>query len=240
MQAMQSGIALGMKLDVRGGNEMGPSGGFGVAEDAAELPPLSLLVVDDDGPVRNACRDAAVRMSFVVTVAEDVAAARTVLQRQKVDLALLDLKMPGGGGLALFEAMKREHPETGVVVMTGVRDGGERGGGDAAGGDGLSDQAIPAGGADSGARAGAAVAAGGCAEPAVAGAAAHGARHGRDDRAVGGDGEAVPLSVEGGVLDASGADPGRRAGRARSWWRGRSIRAGRARRSLLFRWTVGR
>ncbi len=215
MQATQSGIASGMKLDARDGSGMGPSGGVGAAEDAAELPqeawaepmpPLTLLVVDDDGTVRAACRDAAVRMGFVVSVAEDVAAARIVLQRQPVDLALLDLKMPGGGGLALFEVMKREHPETGVVVMTAFATVAS------------AVEAMRLGAVDY------------LTKPflleeltAVLERARqlrqvdvrsrrlrerlrHGAWHGRDGWAVGGDGEAVPLSVEGGVFDASSAD----------------------------------
>ena len=120
MQATQSSIASGMTLGVQDGSDVVPLGSVeGAVEMWAEpLPPLTLLVVDDDGPVRSACREAALRMGFVVLVSEDVPQARRVLQREPVDLALVDLKMPGTGGLALFETMKREHPETGVVVMT--------------------------------------------------------------------------------------------------------------------------
>ena len=57
-------------------------------------------------------------MGFVVHGAESVPAARTILKQQPVDMLLLDLKLPGGGGLALLEEVKVLHPETAVVVMT--------------------------------------------------------------------------------------------------------------------------
>lgn len=137
MQATQSSTASGRtKLRAEngsGGTVLRVTGGVSnaVEEDRQDgrsagqgegrlehMPPLTLLVVDDDGSTRGACREAASRMGFVVLVAEDALTARAVLRGRKVDLALLDLKLPGGGGLALFEEMKKAHPETGVVVMT--------------------------------------------------------------------------------------------------------------------------
>jgi two-component system response regulator HydG len=83
-----------------------------------ELPALQVLVVDDDGPVRKACCEIAAGMGFLVTGAESVPEARAILKHQAVDLLLLDLKLPGGGGLTLLEEVKALHPETAVVVMT--------------------------------------------------------------------------------------------------------------------------
>ena len=79
---------------------------------------LRVLVVDDDGPVRSACCEIATKMGFQVMGAEDTTEARTLLQRQPVDLLLLDLKLPGGSGLLLLKELKALHPEISVVVMT--------------------------------------------------------------------------------------------------------------------------
>lgn len=81
-------------------------------------PPLQVLVVDDDGPVRKACCEIAAGMGFLVTGAESAPEARAILKYQTIDLLLLDLKLPGGGGLLLLEEVKALHPEMGVVVMT--------------------------------------------------------------------------------------------------------------------------
>lgn len=79
---------------------------------------LQLLVVDDDAPVRNACAEISSGMGFITHVADSVPAARAHLQRYPVDLMLLDLKLPGGGGSMLLDEVKAKYPETAVVVMT--------------------------------------------------------------------------------------------------------------------------
>jgi two-component system response regulator HydG len=77
-----------------------------------------LLVVDDDDSVRNACCEIARRMGFQVHEAESVPSARAILKQLHIDLLLLDLKLPGGGGLLLLEETRALHTETAVVVMT--------------------------------------------------------------------------------------------------------------------------
>jgi two-component system response regulator HydG len=82
------------------------------------LPQMHLLIVDDDAPVRHACAEIAGSLGFVTLVADSVPTARSVLSRSPIDLVLLDLKLPGGGGLALLEEIRARTPETIVVVMT--------------------------------------------------------------------------------------------------------------------------
>jgi two-component system response regulator HydG len=82
------------------------------------LPSLRVLVVDDDAPVRRACCEIVAGMGFVPLSAGSVPEARAVLEQQQVDMLLLDLKLPGGGGLKLLDEVKTDYPETGVVVMT--------------------------------------------------------------------------------------------------------------------------
>jgi DNA-binding NtrC family response regulator len=91
----------------------------GLRVDALDgLPVLHLLVVDEDDSVRNACAEIARKMGFVVTTAVDAASARAILNHEKMDLLLLDLKSPGAMGLVLLEEVKAMQPETAVVVMT--------------------------------------------------------------------------------------------------------------------------
>ncbi len=83
-----------------------------------ELVVLQVLVVDDDEPMRRACSEIAIGMGCEVVQAENVPAAQAILKYQKVDLLLLDLRLPGVGGLALLEQVKALYPDTAVVVMT--------------------------------------------------------------------------------------------------------------------------
>ncbi len=82
---------------------------------------LHVLVVDDDEAMRKACCQIASGMGFAVVLgAESATEAREILKYQRVDVLLLDLKLPGpgGGGLLLLEQMKALHPDTAVIVMT--------------------------------------------------------------------------------------------------------------------------
>lgn len=79
---------------------------------------LHVLVVDDDEAVRKTCCQIAAGMGFAVLGADSATAARAILKHQRIDLLLLDLKLPGGGGLPLLEQVKALHPDTAVIVMT--------------------------------------------------------------------------------------------------------------------------
>ena len=85
---------------------------------ADRLPALRVLVVDDDAPVRNACSEIATSLGFATQSADSVSTARLALQHSSIDLLLLDLKLPGGGGLSLLEDIHAHHPQTIVIVMT--------------------------------------------------------------------------------------------------------------------------
>ncbi|HWW96965.1 MAG TPA: sigma-54 dependent transcriptional regulator [Edaphobacter sp.] len=91
----------------------------GAAGAAKHFGLLHVLVVDDDEAVRKACCQIASGMGFAVVLgAESATAARAILKHQRIDVLLLDLKMPGGGGLPLLEQVKALHPDTAVIVMT--------------------------------------------------------------------------------------------------------------------------
>jgi len=79
---------------------------------------LQILVVEDDPSVRRACVEIASSLGFTAQAADSLPAARAALAQNRPDLVLLDLKLPGGGGLALLEEIRARHTETVVVVMT--------------------------------------------------------------------------------------------------------------------------
>ena len=169
---------------------------------------LRLLVVDDDDPVRKACCEIAASMGFETLSAGSVGTALAVLTQHPVDMLLLDLKLPGGGGLSLLEQVRERYPDTAVVVMTAFATVSSAVEAMRIGAGGLSDEAVCAGGADGGAGADEPEAAVREREPQAAREVANRKGDGRPDRALAGDGEGLPDPVEGGAIDASGADPG--------------------------------
>jgi two-component system response regulator HydG len=116
LTAHGTGSGLGAADDSRSGADAAQ----GAAQNlhSPEFQTLHLLVVDDDDPVRNACSEIARNMGFNVHQAESGPSARAILKQIPIDLLLLDLKLPGGGGLLLLEETRALHPDTVVVVMT--------------------------------------------------------------------------------------------------------------------------
>ena len=79
---------------------------------------MSVLVVDEDAAVRDACCEIAVKHGFLSHGVAGVAAARELLRGNSIDIILLDLKGPGAPGLELLDEIKTLHPETAIIVMT--------------------------------------------------------------------------------------------------------------------------
>ena len=79
---------------------------------------LHLLVVDEDAAIRSACCEIAADLGFVPQTVSTIAAARTLLRDQGVDVLLLDLRAPLGEGLGLLNEIKALNPGLVVVVMT--------------------------------------------------------------------------------------------------------------------------
>ncbi len=80
---------------------------------------LNLLIVDDERAIREACREVAQSLGFNTQVAESAEHAYRILEAQGIDAVLLDLKLPGAGGLEALHKIKNHRPEALVVVVTG-------------------------------------------------------------------------------------------------------------------------
>jgi two-component system phosphate regulon response regulator OmpR len=80
-----------------------------------------VVVVDDDPDLREGLDGYLSGHGLTVTTADCGAALRQILAEGRVDLVLLDLNMPGEGGLALTRLL-RQHAGIGVVILTGAVD----------------------------------------------------------------------------------------------------------------------
>jgi PAS domain S-box-containing protein len=91
------------------------------SETAARVPPQRVLVVDDDLDVARTVRDLLVVDGHVVDVVGGGAAALERLRERRYDLVLSDVRMPGLGGLELYDHVRREHPrfEGRFLFLTG-------------------------------------------------------------------------------------------------------------------------
>lgn len=78
-----------------------------------------LLLVDDDAVFVEVLGRALTSRGFAVESARDFGGALTAIERQQHNFAVVDLRMPGGSGLALVERLKLRNPGIRIVVLTG-------------------------------------------------------------------------------------------------------------------------
>ena len=79
----------------------------------------SVLLVDDDAPFRQVLRGELVRMGFDVATAASGEEALTTLTAFEPEIVLLDLRLPGIGGLEALKAIRDTSPATDVIMLTG-------------------------------------------------------------------------------------------------------------------------
>jgi len=78
----------------------------------------SILIVDDEPDVREVLEEYFTTHGYAATGAASASAARAVAARQPVDLALVDIHMPGEDGLSLSRHLRERYPGIAVVMLT--------------------------------------------------------------------------------------------------------------------------
>ncbi|MFZ3200400.1 MAG: response regulator, partial [Candidatus Acidiferrales bacterium] len=79
----------------------------------------NLLIVDDELIVRDSLGKWFREEGYSVNTAESASEALSFMAERPIDLALVDIKMPGTDGIELQRRIKEVAPETIVIIMTG-------------------------------------------------------------------------------------------------------------------------
>jgi putative nucleotidyltransferase with HDIG domain len=81
-----------------------------------------ILVVDDEASVRRlVCRKLG-NHGCECAQAANAEEAKSLIKGQDFDLVLCDMRMPGESGMDLIKHISEEHPDTAVIMITGVGD----------------------------------------------------------------------------------------------------------------------
>jgi two-component system response regulator RegA len=78
-----------------------------------------ILIVDDDEPFRLAMRNAFARRGYEVMLAGNAEEANGAIKQTAPDYAVVDLRMPGPGGLEVVRMLRGLPKPPQVVVLTG-------------------------------------------------------------------------------------------------------------------------
>jgi two-component system KDP operon response regulator KdpE len=85
-------------------------------------PVIRVLVVDDESAIRRALRPPLIELGFQVTEASRGEEALQLLRGAVFDVVLLDINMPGIGGIEALRRMRALLPKLPILMLT-VRDG---------------------------------------------------------------------------------------------------------------------
>jgi DNA-binding NtrC family response regulator len=86
---------------------------------AMEKEKINLLIVDDEEQFLSSISRSLALRDFNVIAVNRGDLALEAARKQAIDVALVDLKMPGMGGQETLEALKKEHPWMEIVILTG-------------------------------------------------------------------------------------------------------------------------
>ena len=82
---------------------------------------MNLLVVEDEGAIREGVREYLTEQGFHVLTAEDGVEALEVFEKESIDLILLDIMMPRKNGFEVLEEV-RKTSKVPILMLTALHD----------------------------------------------------------------------------------------------------------------------
>jgi len=80
---------------------------------------LKILIVDDDESIRISFKQVLAKDGHQATIVENGSLALEQVKKNQIDLAFVDLKMPGIDGMEVLKQIRNLSPKTDVVIITG-------------------------------------------------------------------------------------------------------------------------
>lgn len=78
----------------------------------------SILIIDDEEKLRKLLSRLIKLEGFAVHEAEDIKAAKKILERENVDVVLCDVKLPDGNGVSFVAEVKTNFPLVEIILLT--------------------------------------------------------------------------------------------------------------------------
>ena len=78
-----------------------------------------MLIVDDDQTIRSTLGEVVSTWGYRTFEAASLAETLVIVDRQRPDAVLLDVKLPDGSGITILEELKKRLPEMVIIIITG-------------------------------------------------------------------------------------------------------------------------
>ncbi|MEA3407350.1 MAG: diguanylate cyclase [Chloroflexota bacterium] len=82
----------------------------------------SILIVDDEESIRTLLGKLCKEEGYNVLYARDTEGAFRVLEENPIDVGIVDLKLPGAGGIEVLRRAKELYPRAEIIILTGYAD----------------------------------------------------------------------------------------------------------------------
>lgn len=83
---------------------------------------IPILIADDDNDLRTSLNEELQKEGYQISTASNGKEALALLQSNKFDVAILDIKMPKVDGFEVLKSVKKEHPKMKVIMLTAYAD----------------------------------------------------------------------------------------------------------------------
>lgn len=83
---------------------------------------LNILVLDDELRVRDEIKEFLEKRKYVVHLTEKPSNAFALLEQVKIDIAIVDIKLPEMNGIEVLKIIKEKYPEIEVILISGHGD----------------------------------------------------------------------------------------------------------------------
>jgi len=78
-----------------------------------------VLIIDDEPGIRNVLKDILEDENYTVFTAEEGLSGLSLVEKESIDLVILDIWLPNMGGIDVLREIKQSHPEVEVIVISG-------------------------------------------------------------------------------------------------------------------------
>lgn len=85
------------------------------------MSPRRVLIIDDDLAFREALAKHMERAGYTVAQAATGDTGLSMFGREPADVVVVDIFMPGQGGLQTIDRLRRSAPETKIIAVSGAR-----------------------------------------------------------------------------------------------------------------------
>ena len=80
--------------------------------------PAKILIIDDEEKLRSLLARIIHLEGFTITQAGDLRSALKILQKEKFDVLLCDVKLPDGNGVDFVKEIKSKYPIIEIILLT--------------------------------------------------------------------------------------------------------------------------